>query len=165
MYQACHNLLLLVYPVVSATKAIKSNENVKGSLKMNGFHWAEATHLITRETNLNQVPMEAICNMDLLPLVTNLEIRPLKPVLSLEHWPWKTNLNLVHAFQVLSLIVSHTRDHTQASTLNSQPGTHTLEISMYTDQHYPHSLLQHSTPHHLCQLPIQHFDCALEVGT
>ena len=83
MYQACHNLL--VYAVVSATKAIKSNENVKGSLKMNGFHRAEATHLITQEANLNQVPMEAICNMDLLPLVTNLEIRPLKPVLSLEH--------------------------------------------------------------------------------
>jgi len=28
MYQACHNLLIPVYPVVSATKANKSNENV-----------------------------------------------------------------------------------------------------------------------------------------
>ena len=132
MYQACHNLLLPVCPVVSATKAIKSTENVKGSLKMNGFHWAEATHLITQETNLNQMPMEAICNMDLLPLVTNLEIRPLKPILSLEHWPWKTNLNLVHAFQVLSLIVSHTRDHTQASTPQfSAWNTHSGDINVY----------------------------------
>ena len=49
--------------------------------------------------------------------------------------------------------------------LNSQPGIHTLEISMYTKQHYPHSLLQHSTPHHVCQLPIRHFVCGLEVGT
>ena len=94
--------------------------------------------------------------LDQLLMETNLDLVPFDLYLL------ELNLGQVHAMQVHSLIVCHTKDHTQVSALKSQPGAHTLETSMCTDHH---SLPHPYTPHHLLKPRILHSDCASELVT